>query len=499
MTLAEYIGSLTITQGAGVGERFRVLPWQARFLKRAFAVEGDAALSISRGNGKSTLVAAIAAAVVDGPLRQPRAEVVCVASSFSQGKIIYEHVRAFLEAAGRDLSDRRTWRVQDSQNVATIEHKATGARVRCIGSDPKRAHGLAPLLVLADEPAQWEWTKADAMLAALRTSMGKIDGSRLIALGTRPADETHWFAKMLDGGCDYAQCHAAGEDAPPFRKRTWLQANPSLPVMPSLEKRIRKEAVEAKADPSLLASFKSLRLNKGIADVERDVLIDAGVWEKAEGDAPRTGPYALGIDLGGTAAMSACSAYWPEPKRLECFAMFPTIPDLKVRGMSDGVGNLYVRMAHRGELMVSGGRTTNIPDMLGEALRRWGAPGAILADRYREGELRDALDAAWFPKVPLILRGMGFVDGAEDVRDFRRAVLAGMVVPEKSLLLRSAIGGARVVTDPAGNSKLSKATQGGRRRRLRDDAAASTILAVAAGARKARAAPSAGELAVTVV
>ena len=31
----------------------------------------------------------------------------------------------------------------------------TGARVRCIGSDPRRAHGLAPVLVLADEPAQW--------------------------------------------------------------------------------------------------------------------------------------------------------------------------------------------------------------------------------------------------------------------------------------------------------------------------------------------------------
>ena len=143
-SLADYIGALTVTQGAGAGERFRVLPWQRRFLRGAFGVEGDAALSIGRGNGKSTLVASTACAVVDGPLRQSRAEVVCVASSFAQGRIIFEHVRAFLEAAGRDLGDRRTWRVQDSANVATVEHRPTGARVRCIGSDPKQGARTRP-------------------------------------------------------------------------------------------------------------------------------------------------------------------------------------------------------------------------------------------------------------------------------------------------------------------------------------------------------------------
>ena len=60
-----------------------------------------------------------------------------------------------------------------------IEDRRTGARLRCIGSDPKRAHGLAPSLVLCDEPSQWDGAKTDAMIAALRTSLGKIPGSRL--------------------------------------------------------------------------------------------------------------------------------------------------------------------------------------------------------------------------------------------------------------------------------------------------------------------------------
>ena len=51
--------------------------------------------------------------------------------------------------------------------------QVTGARVRCIGSDPRRAHGLAPVLVLADEPAQWPDTTGERMVAALRTAAGK--------------------------------------------------------------------------------------------------------------------------------------------------------------------------------------------------------------------------------------------------------------------------------------------------------------------------------------
>ena len=88
--------------------------------------------------------------------------------------------------------------------------------------------------------------------------------------------------------------------------------------------------------------------------------------------------------------------------------------------------------------------------------------------------------------VPLAERGMGFRDGAEDVRGFRRACVEGKVSPAPSLLLTAAMAEARTVSDPAGNAKLAKATQGGRRRRAKDDAAAAAILAVAYGSRRAR-------------
>ena len=143
-----------------------------------------------------------------------------------------------------------------------------------------------------------------------------------------------------------------------------------------------------------------------------------------------------------------------------------------------------MQCAVHGELLTLGQRASDVPALLQAALDRFGRPAVVVADRWREAELRDALDKAGVPGADLDVRGMGFKDDGEDVRAFQRAMADGRVVPIPSLLLRSAMSEARTVSDPAGNSKLSKSTQGGRRKRARDDAAAAAILAVAAGVRR---------------
>ena len=489
--VVEYLAGLTLAGGDHDGEPFVVLPWERRFVRGAFRGPGDSALSVGRGCGKSALVAAIAAAVVDpcGPLHGRRREVVCVAASFDQSRIVFEDVLHFLSAR-YDLGDRLLWRRQDSANRATLEFRSTGARVRCIGSDPTRAHGLRPAIVLADEPAQWDRAKAERMLAALKTGLGKVPGSRLIALGTRPADEQHWFARMLVSA-PYSQVHAARPDDPPFWLRTIRRANPSVDHLPSLKARILEEVRDARIDPDALASFRSLRLNMGVSDHERSVLLDLGAWTRAEGlpePQPTRGGYVLGLDLGQSAAMSAAAAYH-EGGRLEALAVFPEHPDLRRRGLADGVGASYQRMAERGELIVAGKYVSDIRRLLSEALVRWGRPAAVVCDRWRAAELRQHLEALRFPVAQLVVRGAGFKDGAADTRAFRAAVLGGFVRPSESLLLTSAVSEARVVVDVAGNAKLAKSSQGGRRTKARDDAAAAAILAVATGFREWHAGP----------
>lgn len=464
-----------------------LIPWQARFL-RGLAQPGvtTSALSIARSNGKSWLAARLARDYLLGDRRET--EAVIVASSYAQAKVIFRYVVSMVREAGHDPADRKAWRFRDYSNTALLRNMATGQAVRALGCDPKRAHGRVYGLALLDEPAQWARGTRDAMLSAIDTGAGKVEGSKIVALGTRPAGGDHWFAEWLAGGADFVQCHAARPDDPPYQLRTIRRANPSFNYLPALRADVLRQRDRAKRDETARARYLALALNLGVSDVAESLLIGPDAWARVEADAlpGRAGPYVLGLDLGGSGAMTAGAAFWPVTGRLEALAVVGGIPDLRERGRRDNVAGLYVSMAKAGELVVQPGRRVpDYGDFVSDALARWGVPSVIVCDRYKEPELRDGLDAGRMPPGrPVVVRGQGWKDGSEDVRRFRRAVMEARVAAGRSLLIRAAMAEARTVGDVAGNWKLAKGTQGGRRALARDDVAAAVILAVAEADRR---------------
>ena len=416
--------------------------------------------------------------------------IIC-AQKFSQARIIYEDVVEFMRGKGYDLDDRKVWRKMDSSNAAWLEHRESGARVRCIGSDSKNAHGLRPYLCLIDEPSAHEPSSRDALISALRTGLGKQPNSRLFALGTRPVGD-HWFARLLadPGPSGYSQVHAAAAGDPVDDIATWRKANPSIDHLPSLRKQIATEAVEAMRDSSALASFQSSRLNMGTSDVDRQVLLDAATWTRCEVDdadlPPREGTLIFGIDAGTNLAMSAISAMWSSG-RLEIMAGYPHVPDLVTRAKNDQVPpSLYMDMKARGEVVQCGNRIVELDELLTVAAKRYGNPDIVVGDRHRDSELLDRLNSAKIPAAEWVPRGMGFIDGAADVREFRRMCISDRVkTPRGNLLMTAAMAECVTISDSAGNQKICKGSEGNRRSRGRDDAACSTVLAVAEMSRRA--------------
>lgn len=486
--LLAFLETLRLSGGRFDGQRFRVLPWMETAARGAFAPGvKEAALSMARGNAKTAFLSGVLAATLVGPLRQPRGRFQLVAASLQQARIAHEFLLGFLAPWREAYPD--DFRVQDSTQSALVEDRTTGARVRAISSDPRKAHGLSGSF-LGDEPAEWARNTSGRMLAAIRTALGKAPGSRFFLVGTRPSDPEHFFERALAGNGGpgtFALKYCADPDGDDFDPAQWARANPSMEYFPDLADDIHSQAERAKHDASRRHEFRAYVLNRGVSDTQTTPLLDAGVWRQFESeDTGCAGETCWGLDIGGSQAMTAAACYWMDSRRLECVAFFPGRPTLAERGKADAVGDLYVKMAERGELSISGTDAVSLSDILSQLRERWGSPRAIVADRWRADSLREALRRAGFRggRGRLVFRANGYREGSEDLAGFRAAMVGGDVRPVKSLLMRSGMAEARVAVDTAGREKLAKSTQGGRRARARDDSVAAAILAVAEGHRE---------------
>lgn len=482
-----FLQSLRIPEGPRAGEPLKLAPFQRDFVRGALAPETSVAvLSIGRGNAKSALSAGIALGSLLGEWdRQPRREVLIAARTRDQARVAWDFAASFAESLPDEIRRLLTFRRSPRLEIE-FEGDGGGHFLRAIAADGKSALGSAPTLVLMDERGHWPLDQGDELESALLSGLGKRGGRALI-ISTSAADDAHPFSLWIDQPPPgtYVQEHRPAPGLPADDLPSLLIANPGAEhgIGANVEW-LQTSARRAIArGGSALNAFRLYNRNERISGETRDLLLTVDEWLSCETEAlpPREGPLVIGLDLGGSASMSAAAFYWPETGRLECAGTFPSQPSLADRGAADGVSGRYVEMAERGELTVLGDRTVPVAAWIEGVMRRAeGEPiAAILADRYKQAELGEAMDRAGV-RVPIVWRGMGFRDGGEDVERFRRACFDGRVKARPSLLLRSAFADAVCLRDPAGNAKLAKARSLGR-----IDAAAAAVLAVAEGARMA--------------
>ena len=103
--------------------------------------------------------------------------------------------------------------------------------------------------------------------------------------------------------------------------------------------------------------------------------------------------------------------------------------------------NLYRRCLDRGELRTWPGRVTPAGPFLEWVAELLDGESVVLAlaDRYRQAEAKDALDAAGV-SWPVEWRAQGSgKDGSADIRAFQRAVEGGSLRPGGSLALAAAL------------------------------------------------------------
>ena len=458
--------NLKVPSGPLRGKPFVLGKWQKKFIKEAMKPGiREAGLCVARKNGKTGLVAAIVLAHLVGPWCRPDWRGL-VASLNSELAIELRHaVTQTAELSGLPIE------LQKSPRPGAVVG-LNNAYCQFLATDRGTGHAKGADLAIIDEAGLMQEAQRETWNAMLSSVSGR-DGRLMVIsiLGDGPMMSELREREKEPEVCWHGFTTSLTDK--PDSPKIWHKANPGLKDGIKSMKYMKDMSKRALANPADMAAFRAYDLNSPQAP-DRIMLVTMEQYESSrKKPPPRAGECVVGVDLGGSASMTAAAAYWWETGRLEVKAALPGIPDLHTRQMGDGVGNRYQRMVDRGELQVYPGcRVTPVAPFLRDFLTDVGTPVAIVADRYRQSEAEDVYEQMGL-RCTLVWRGMGWLDASADVRAFQRAVIDQRMRVGDNLLLESAIVESALEVDPAGNQKLNKARSKGR-----IDAASAAILAI---------------------
>lgn len=452
--------TLRVPTGPLRGQPFVLDEWQIEWLRGALApATRQAGLSIARKNGKSSLVAVLCLAFLNGPLNHSYWRGVVASLTGELAKELRHLIEATAATGSVDIDVRR------SPQPGHILGR-DNSRLDFLNAEKSSGHAGGWDLSIIDEAGLLPESKRQ-LWSALASSVSGRDG-RMLAISVR--GDGPMFAELADRADDPAVHwveYAASESAALDDPAAWIAANPGLATSIKSRRYMEDQARMALGNPADQAAFRSLDLNQPV-NPGRHTIVTPSDWVACvahDGHLPDwSGQVVVGFDLGGSSSMSALVAIDTHTRRMIAWGAFSDTPDLLARGQGDGCGGLYERMADRGELWTYPGRVVPADRFLTDCADRLRGMGLTVieaaADRYRRAEVEQAM----------MQSGIGWhVDWqwerrqhVADVRAFTRQVLTREIATPESLLMESAIANSAVHYDSAMNPLLDKAKARGR-------------------------------------
>ncbi|MEO0939880.1 MAG: terminase TerL endonuclease subunit [Pseudomonadota bacterium] len=417
------------------------------------------------------LVAALFLALMcpDSPAYQPNFRGSIAAPSERHALFVPNAMRDLMDAAGR--ADELQRKADPKPGIVYIG----SATLLLSNGTRSQGHGQDCDLICIDECgllSQNQTEMVDGMADAVATRDGQI-----LYVGTR--GDGAFFNEILDNP-DPRTCvilHAANKGDDMSDPAVWRKANPGLGTIKPL--RFMQDAFDKAKQSGSMTAFGAWNLNMPLSPT-RELLIEYDTLAKTYRDAPQPipgEPVHLGIDIGGSASMTACTIGYETSGIIKVVGAFPGADlSLLERGRRDMVGDLWQRCAQAGELIETSGSVSDLQEFLPEVIQRIGPHPvrSVSCDRYRDAEFRTAMAKArldW----PLTFRGTGAKDGWADIEATRRMFLAGAITMQRSILLEGSLAEADCKVAATGAVTLCKSHL-----HARIDVAQSLVLACSA-------------------
>lgn len=490
-------------QGEWHDRTFEPLPWQAWVLSELFGwVARDTGyrryrrlvLCTGKASGKNIMLAAIGAYVTFAE-GEKGAECVVGAASGEQALHVFQSVVFSLRRAERGRSkaarrfntgkrlepylvhDRRTQSMMRRISFDSMGNRKSGYNLNCALVDELHEHRTDALRMMLEAGMK----ARRQPLAVIATNAGAeasghaydyVDMARKIALGELENDRVLAVIAELDDPDEWQD------------ERAWPQANPSLPVTPTLDY-LRERAADAKGNIEAELSFKRLNGGCWMSAGEYNWLTSDQLDPCLVDERPDwvRGSCHLGVDLSRRRDMSAIAACWRHPEEdryhVEVMGWLPEKGILQ-RQRRDGVPQ-YVAWSDAGYITLTPGDiigrdvlTSYMQDLengfglskiaadmqffseLASACRDVGMPLADPSDDKSDGI--DVVKCHQGYYVPRDAQGeeQTGISMSQCMVAMEEALLQGRLTVGYNPALRSAVYGARIIVDGKANRMFTK-------------------------------------------
>lgn len=460
---------LPITKGKLAGTNMTLLPEQVDFI---FGIYGrtdedgnrltrTAIQSEPKGNGKTGLSAGLCLCHLWGPEAEARGEVYSAAIDREQAGIMFNEMEAIILAMPDLAAGTNIQRFK--KRIEVVSGDGAGSLYEALSSDARSAHGRAPSLWVYDELAQ---AKDRRLLDNLLQGMSKRDESLGIVLSTQAATDDHPLSELIDDGLSgvdpsvFVQLISAPEDADPFSEETLKACNPAWGSFLDV-KDLMSKAKRASRLPSEEPAFRNLRCNQRVHATAEDRIMTPALWKTCAA-IPLIRPGAKcfgGLDLSGKHDLTALVLAFPSEGKDPTYGLkaFFWTPLGQLEGRKKSEQDLFRAWIKQGYIEGIKGnviRYHHVAQRIKDIEELYDLRG-IAFDPWRMDDLKIELDEADVGVVltPFIQGYKSMTPAVEMLQDL---ALAGRLFHGANPVLTACMMNAKLVHDPAGNSKIDK-------------------------------------------
>jgi phage terminase large subunit-like protein len=462
---------LFIPEGKFVGQPLRLMDWQRAELSKIYDNPHGtrrAILSMGRKNAKSTLSACLLLAHLCGPpaRNRPNSQLYSAAQSRDQAAVIF------------GLAAKMVRMNADLRHAVTIQETAKslfcpelGTRYRALSSDATTAYGLSPSLVIHDELGQVRGPRSP-LYEALETATGAQEDPLSIIISTQAPSDGDLLSILIDDAkaghdpCTVLSLYSAPPELDAFAEETIKLANPAYGAFLN-SKEVLAMAADAKRMPAREAEFRNLILNQRVEVA--NPFVTQGVWASCKAPPLRLDGLAVygGLDLSSTSDLTALvlAGNWDGTWHVHPTFWLPA-EGLAEKSVADRLP--YDMWHQQGLLRTTPGRAVSyefVAQELREIFQRYDIR-KLGFDRWNMKNLQPWLIRAGFDeheiKEKFVEFGQGVASMSPALRDLEQVLLDGTLAHGGHPVLGMCAANSIVVTDDAGNRKLSKKRSTGR-------------------------------------